>query len=524
MGMRVRFAPSPTGKVHIGNIRTAIFNWLLARHAGGEFLLRIEDTDRERSTAEAVEALLACMDWLGLGHDGPIFLQSAHAAEHVAAAARLLATGHAYRAGEGGPVLFRLPWGDDGNPHLRTVGTMALAVHPETPVVINQNGIAFAQLSAKGKPVETSAALAGFRGLRILDAGGQCLFSLDDEIGGLLAGRGCFTFEGCATFAFTRREVVFRDLVKGELAKPMDTMKDQVIVRADGNPVFHLANVCDDIAQGITHIVRGDDHVENTYRHVLLFHALGAAAPQYAHLPMIVNAQGKPYSKRDGDAYVGDFREKGYLAEALFNYLSLLGWSPGDDREKMSRAELVEAFAIERVLASPGRFDPVKLLNLNGRYIAELPPAKFADLAWSEACRQGWTPDLDRAFFDRVAVLHQSRVKLLPDIAAWRHFFRDLPGEYDEKAMRKAIHGQPQVTAAFNALATVFAEVEPWDETAIEKAIHVIEDLVGLAPGKLNQPLRLALTGATIGAGIYETAALLGRARTVARLQAIPSS
>jgi len=524
MGMRVRFAPSPTGKVHIGNIRTAIFNWLLARHAGGEFLLRIEDTDRERSTAEAVEALLACMDWLGLGHDGAIFFQSAHAAEHVAAAERLLASGHAYRAGDGtGPVLFRLPWDDAGNPHVRTVGPMELATDPDTPVTISQGGIAFAQLSAKGKAVETSAALAGFRGLRILGAGGQCLFALDDEIGNLLAGKGCYTFEGCAKLAFTRREVVFRDLVKGELAKPMDTMKDQVIVRADGNPVFHLANVCDDIAQGITHIVRGDDHVENTYRHVLLFHALGAAVPLYAHLPMIVNAQGKPYSKRDGDAYVGDFRAKGYLAEALFNYLSLLGWSPGDDREKMSRAELVEAFAIERVLASPGRFDPVKLLNLNGRHIAELPPATFADLAWSEACAQGWADDVDRVHFDRVAALHQSRVKLLPDIAAWRHFFRDLPGEYDEKALRKAITGQPQVRAALAALATVFAEVDPWGEPAIEAAIHAIETLVGLAPGKLNQPLRLALTGSGVGAGIYETAALLGRERTVMRLKALPS-
>ena len=242
MKPRVRFAPSPTGNVHIGNIRAAIFNWLYARHTGGTFLLRVEDTDLERSTPEAIRTLLDCMEWLKLDYDEPVVYQTTQVKKHLAAAEKLLADGRAYKENKGGKgdcVIFRMP--KDG-------------------------------------------------------------------------------------------DVAYRDLVKGEMRKHAADTQDFVIVRSDGSPVFHLANVVDDITQGVTHVIRGDDHVENTFKHIELFKALGAEPPQYAHLPMIVNHMGKPYSKRDGAAFVGEFREQGYLPDALFNFLVLLGWAPGDDR------------------------------------------------------------------------------------------------------------------------------------------------------------------------------------------------
>ena len=283
--IRVRFAPSPTGKVHIGNIRAAIFNWLFARHVGGAFLLRVEDTDLERSTPEAIQALLDCMKWLGLDWDGEILYQTSQRAHHLEVAEDLLRRGLAYRENKGGQgecVIFRMP----------------------------KEGV-----------------------------------------------------------------IAYDDLVKGHLKKQAKDTQDFVIVRSDGSPVFHLANVLDDITQGVTHIIRGDDHVENTFKHIQLFKALGAPIPRYAHLPMIVNNQGKPYSKRDGAAFVGEFREQGFLPDALFNFLALLGWAPGDDREIMTRQEMAQAFDFAHCKASPARFDVKKLTWMNGEYVARQPRA-----------------------------------------------------------------------------------------------------------------------------------------------------
>ena len=285
--IRVRFAPSPTGKVHIGNIRAAIFNWLYARHVGGQFLLRVEDTDLERSTPEAIQALLDCMKWLRLDWDGEILYQTSQRAHHLEVAEELLRRGLAYRENKGGAgecVIFRMP----------------------------KEGV-----------------------------------------------------------------IEYDDLVKGRMRKKAKDTQDFVIVRSDGSPVFHLANVLDDITQGVTHIIRGDDHVENTFKHIQLFKALGAPIPRYAHLPMIVNNQGKPYSKRDGSAFVGEFRELGFLPDALFNYLALLGWAPGDDREVMTREEMVAAFDFAKCKASPARFDLRKLTWMNGEYVARQPRADF---------------------------------------------------------------------------------------------------------------------------------------------------
>ena len=524
MSVRVRFAPSPTGNVHIGNIRAAIFNWLFARHEGGTFLLRIEDTDRERSTPEAIRTLLDVMGWLGLDYDEEPLYQTSQAQVHLAAAQKLLAAGAAYKhakGGEGGgeAILFRFPWDAEQVPGVGTAGPTELEVHPESEVVLDYTGVGFAQLSAKGKPMPALKCLAGFKDLEVLDAAGTVLCRLNDIVADVLAGRRREVIKGVAKFRFTRRTITYHDLVKGDLTKPLDSLADFVIVRSDGNPVFHLGNVVDDVTQKITHIIRGDDHVENTYRHLFLFHALGAVCPAYAHLPMIVNAQGKPYSKRDGDAYVGDFRTKGFLPYALFNYLALLGWSPGDDREKMPRPELTVAFSLDRCKSSAAQMDLRKLTDLNGQYIAEIPPAEFAAVAREWAGRQPWGANMDEALFAKACALMQIRTKTFADIAGWGYLFVDLP-EYDVKVCQKLLADKPVRDALTFLIPDLAAmPVEGFTAAAMEALIHGCTAACGVQQGKLNQPLRIAVTGTTIGAGIYETLELLGRDRSLARLQ-----
>lgn len=522
MSVRVRFAPSPTGDVHIGNIRAAIFNWLFARHEAGKFLLRIEDTDRERSTPRAIAGLLDMMQWLALDYDESPLYQSSRTAAHAAAARGLLADGAAYRSAPddhgNSAVIFRIPWAAETCPNVVRVGETELAVHPDVPVTVSHAGVSFAQVSKKGKPMPAAACLAGFLGLEIRDAAGAILFRLDGQLQSILDERQVHHVENAATLRFVRRQVEFEDIVKGTLAKPLDSMKDLVILRGDGSPVFHLANVCDDAFQDITHVVRGDDHVENTYRHILLYHALGLRVPQYAHLPMITNEQGKPYSKRDGDAYVGEFRRDGYLAHALFNYLSLLGWSPGDDREKLARPELVELFTLQRVQSSPARVDLKKLENLNGQYMAELPLAEFTETCRQFARQCPWysAAEVDDAYLDRVAALLHTRTKRFTQVCEWGYFFQTIPS-YDEAACRKYL-GKPGVAEALDhAIANLAAA--PFDAAGIEAAVHAATDTAGMKQGKLNQPLRLAVTGRTTGAGVYETIELLGRDRVLDRIR-----
>ena len=426
MSVRVRFAPSPTGQVHIGNIRAAIFNWLFARHNNGAFLLRVEDTDRERSTPEAVKAVLGALEWLGLTYDDAPVYQSTQLDRHRQAAESLLAKGHAYREDKGG--------------------------------------------TGQGE---------------------------------------------CIVFRMPGTDMSFHDEVKGSLHKAAADMKDFVIVRSDGSPVFHLANVVDDITMGITHVIRGDDHVENTYRHVALFQALDAPVPKYAHLPMIVNAQGKPYSKRDGAAYVGDFREKGFLGEALFNSLALLGWSPGDDREKMTRQEMIAAFTLERVKSGPAQMDLKKLTHLNGLYLAEQPLDTFMAGISAFIARFDWAKDADPAYFRAVCQLMQSRSPLYSAAETWTYFFVAMP-DYDPKAVDKVLR-KDGVKASLSQIRAGLAASD-FSAEAAHRIVHDAEAAAGVGEGKLNQPLRVAVTGTTIGAGIFDIMAVLGRERTMARL------
>ena len=520
MTIRARFAPSPTGQVHIGNIRTAIFNYLFTRHNKGEFLLRIEDTDLERSTKQAIDALYDCMKWLGLDYDGEVMYQTSQSEHHKEVAKELAAKGLAYDLNPGEentPVLFRLEYDCSSFPFVRSKGMVKVDVAASSPVKINRAGVVYSTVNHKGKVVESAGCLAGFKDLKVYGKDGGILFALTseniEEIKNLVEG---VVIENAASIEFERREVYYNDLVKKELSKPLDSIKDFIIIRSDSSPVFHLANVCDDITQKVTHIVRGDDHVENTYRHLFLFHAMGYPVPVYAHLPMIVNAAGKPYSKRDGDAFVGDFREKGFLPHALFNYLALLGWSPGDDREKMSMEEMIEAFEIEKAQHSAAQFDFAKLSNMNGAYIAEMAFEDFENTCWDFAEKFAYKGNADRITFRKVAFLMQSRTKVFTDIAAWSYFFEEVK-EYDAKGMKKFLKDQT-MRDALASLVPVFASGDLKEASSIENAIRKAEESFGLGQGKLNQSIRVAVTGTTVGAGMYETIEILGAEKCADRI------
>lgn len=520
MGVRVRFAPSPTGQVHIGNIRAAIFNWLFARHEHGSFLLRVEDTDLERSTPQAIATLLEVMDWLGLNYDEPVFYQTTQSAKHVEAARKMLAGGQAYtdnKGGEAPAVLFRFPYDTTGIPEVETAGEQQLQLHDSVPLTISGKGVEFATVSPKGRPAPGGATLAGFKDLVACDAEGKVIFRLEEHLDGILSGNAVFTLPEARSIRYLRRTVSYDDIVKGRMTKPLDAMKDMVIVRSDGSPVFHLANVIDDITQGVTHIIRGDDHVENTFKHIFLFHALGAPVPRYAHLPMIINAQGKPYSKRDGDAFVGDFRDKGFLADTLFNYLSLLGWSPKDGREKMSREELVEAFTLAGCLRGPSQMDIQKMTNLNGQYIAAMPFADFLAEAQKEAKKQPWGAQAESGLFHQVAAFMQSRVKRFVDIAQWSYFFVEEP-ERDAKVCEKLLRDETH-RRALAELPERFSALPQFTAAAVESVVEEVAAKYGIPHGKLNQPLRAAVTGTNVGAGIFETVELIGCGRTCKRLR-----
>jgi glutamyl-tRNA synthetase len=426
MKVRTRFAPSPTGNVHIGNMRAAIYNWLFARHMGGEFLLRVEDTDRERSTPEAIQALLDAMAWLKLDVDEEPLYQSTRMEAHLEAADMLLSKGLAYKEDKGG--------------------------------------------TGQGE---------------------------------------------CVIFRMPGKDVSFEDGIKGTLSKAAENMQDFVIVRSNGTPVFHLANVLDDIEQGVTHVIRGDDHIENTYRHIALYEALGAEVPKFSHLPMIVNAQGKPYSKRDGDAFVGDFREKGFLGDALFNYLALLGWSPGDDREVMTREEMVEAFTLERCQSSAAQVDLRKLTWMNGEYMLNLPSDEFEALSFEALDKAGI--DAEPEYAQRVFGLVRERVKTVADIAPMTRYFFSDDFEYDEKAVRKKLQKEG-VADTLAKVKEIFESMEDFDEASTDKALHDFVESSGLGFGAVMAPVRIAVSGVQSGPDLFPLLAVLGRERVLARI------
>src|SRR5215216_5856271 len=402
--MRVRFAPSPTGVLHIGGARTALYNWLLARGSSGAFVLRVEDTDRERSTPENVEQILEALRWLELDWDDGPFSQWERRERHTEAAQQLLDSGHAYE--DEGALRFRVP--DEG-------------------------------------------------------------------------------------------ELTYQDAVLGEITTPYKGIQDFVIRRSDGSALYNLAVAVDDRDMGITHVVRGEDHISNTPRQVMILRALGEEPPAYAHLPLLHGPDGKKLSKRHGAASVQELRAAGYLPEAVRNYIALLGWGDTDDETILSTDELVRRFRIERVSRNPARFDEQKLRWLNGRYVRELGVDELTKRLERYLGRDG---DLRPA-----VAISEEKMQTLADFWPLAGFIFDGPAD-DPKAREKWLgeEGRASLQAAREAL----AGVEPFGLAGIEQALRGVVESRGVKPKDVFQPVRVALAGTTVSPGIFETLEVLG--------------
>jgi glutamyl-tRNA synthetase len=409
--MKVRFAPSPTGVLHIGGARTALYNWLLARGQGGTFVLRIEDTDRERSTPENVELILDALRWLELDWDEGPFSQAERAPRHTEAIEQMLADGHAYE--------------DDG------------AVR-----------------------------------LRVPDEG----------------------------------ETVFHDQIRGEIATPNQAIDDFVIRRSDGSALYNLAVAVDDLDMGITQVVRGEDHISNTPRQVMILRALGAEPPAYAHLPLLHGPDGKKLSKRHGAASVQELRDAGYLPEAVRNYIALLGWGYDESTTFFTTDELIEHFDLSRVSKNPAVFDEQKLRWMNGRYLRELPVEEL-----TERLERFTGRELPR----EAVAISQDKMSTLAEFWPLAGFLVERR-DFDEQAWAKVMQdGAPErLREAREAL----EGAEPFDVETVEQALRGVVDRLDVKPKEVFQPVRVAIAGTTVSPGVFESVAALGREETLARI------
>jgi glutamyl-tRNA synthetase len=410
-GMKVRFAPSPTGALHIGGARTALYNWLLARKHGGTFVLRIEDTDRERSTPENVEQILDALRWLELDVDEEPVSQAERAPRHREQIERLLAGGHAYE--------------DEGAVRLRVPG------------------------------------------------------------------------EG---------ETVVEDVIRGAVSFPHEAIDDFVIARSDGSALYNLAVAVDDLDMGITHVVRGADHLSNTPRQAMILKALGASPPVYAHLPLLHGTDHKKLSKRHGAASVQELREAGYLPEAVRNYIALLGWGLDASTTFMTTEQLIGGFSLERVSKSPAIFDEQKLRWMNGRYMRELAPAELSARLEERLGRRG---------LEEAATVAQDKLQTLDDFWPLAGFLverQPIDERSWDKVMGEGAH--ERLEAAREALASL----EAFDQERVEGALRGLVESLGIKPKEVFQPLRVAIAGSTVSPGIFESVVALGRDETLARV------
>ena len=448
--VRVRFAPSPTGFFHIGSARTALFNWLYARHTGGVFVLRIEDTDQTRNSEAYLNLIYDSLQWLGLNWDegprvggdrGP-YRQSERAGVYADYLGRLRAAGRAYDK--------------DGAVYFKLLGERSEVYdeHRQKTVVKVAN-----------------------------------------------------------------RPAVIEDRIRGRVERTED--EDFVIVRSDGNPVFHFVNVVDDIAMGITHVIRGEDHLSNTSKHLELFAAFGAPAPVYAHIPLILKQQGPgKMSKRDRGALIEDYQRRGFLPEALVNFLSLLGWNPGGDLEKMPLEEIIRRFDLPGVNQSNARFDEKKLAHMNMVYLLELPPERFVGLARDYFARQGLfaagAPAED--YFREVMLLSQPKVKGIEELPAYTAYFFTEDFAVDPRAREKILgKGDPKVR--LRELAAELAGADFGSDSALELMLQALAARHGLGVGDYIHPGRLAVSGTSVGPTFYGLFRVLGRERVRRRIE-----
>src|SRR2546423_9650024 len=415
MSVRVRMAPSPTGFIHIGNVRTALFNWLFARHHGGEFRLRIENTDTSREVAEAAEQIQESLRWLGLDWDGDVTFQLDRMADCGELARRLVEEGNAYE--DEGAIRFRMP--DEG-------------------------------------------------------------------------------------------VTAWDDAVRGRVEFPNEKLEDLVLVRSDGRPTYNFASPMEDVWDGITHVIRGEDHISNTPKQINIIRAVGAEVPIYAHVPNVSGADGKKLSKRHGAVTVDEFRKDGFLSEALMNFLALLGWAPDGETTIMSREELVERFTLERVSPSPAQFDYAKLDWMNGVYLRALAPQEFAHrlVLWLGENGYAWDAEL----VARATPLVQEKIARLAEFPGFAGLlFGDVEPDPTD------LDGGPPVLAATEE---ALASLEPFEAAAIETTLRATADGLGLKPRQAFQPVRVAVTGSKVSPGLFESIELLGRETTLSRLRA----
>ena len=452
--MRLRFAPSPTGLLHVGGARTAIFNLLHARRHGGTMILRIEDTDVERSRQHHAEQIVTSLQWLGVEWDeGPLY-QSDRLQRYRERAEELVERGAAYRC-------------------YCTVEEL------ETERVAAE---------ASGKAYRYS---------------GKCRRAAPHD-----------GMPHVVRFAVTAGAIDFHDMIRGDVHFEADLLDDFVILRSDGHPTYHLSVVVDDIDMQITHVARGDDHLSNTPKHILLFRAFNADPPLFAHVPLILGSDRKRLSKRTGATSAEEYRDLGILPQTLFNFLTLLGWSPGGDRELFTKEEATAVFDLSDVNKAPAVFDPEKLLWMNGQYLMRLTP---------EEIYPHLVPFLrePRPVYELLALieLYQKRARTLREMAEQMEFYfaADDAIEYDADAMKKHLRGGA-LDDALREMRDVLATVEPFDVATTEQAVRALAERVGLGAGKLIHPLRLALTGKGVSPPVFDVAVVLGRDRTLHRV------
>jgi glutamyl-tRNA synthetase len=468
---RVRFAPSPTGFLHVGGARTALFNWLFARSLGGVFVLRIEDTDRQRSSDEMSEAILEGMRWLGLDWDEGPCHQADGFPRHRDEALRLLAAGKAYRCFVSAEELQAR----------RTEAEASGLPFRYDPRWTACDGADAARRAAAGEP-------------------------------------------HAIRFRVPPGETAWDDAVHGPTRFANDGIEDFVILRSDGTPIYNLAVVSDDMDMRITHVIRGDDHLSNTPKQIMLYRALGAEVPTFAHLPMILGPDGRRLSKRHGATAVGEYRTEGILPDALVNFLALLGWYPGEDRDVMTLGEMISLFSLEGVNRKSAVLDPVKLHWMNGQYLArtdatvllaEVGPALVAEGLVDEAeiaDRHDW--------FITLLELLRVRSRTIPEIAAQARGYLT-PGveKYDVAAVAKHWKDPADAGAKLDAAWRAIAAVDAWEPAALESALRDAAERAGTGLGKLVHPLRLALVGSSASPGIGDVLALLGRSEAELRIR-----
>jgi glutamyl-tRNA synthetase len=452
-----RFAPSPTGYLHVGGARTAIFSWLLARSQGGRFLLRIEDTDRERSTPEATQAILDGMAWLGLEHDGELVYQSERGHIHNAAVDAMLEAGTAY-------------WCECTPEEVEAMREKARAEgrKPKYDGRCRERGLG----PGPGRVVRLKAPLDGVTS--------------------------------------------YDDMVKGPISVANEEMDDLILRRSDGSPTYNLAVVVDDSDMGVTHVLRGEDHISNTPRQIQIYRALGLATPRFGHVPMILGPDKKKLSKRHGATAVVEYDAQGILPEAMLNYLARLGWSHGD-QEIFSREELIRCFSIENLGTSAAVFDMDKLLWLNSHYIKESSPERLADLLprHFEALS---LPVPEREALLRVIPHYQPRAKTLVEFVRNSAFFfvADDALIYDQAAVAKFL--TPEARERLAQMREMLAALPDFGEETVERALGEYVASSGASFKVIAQPLRVAVTGSTQSPGLHQTLAALGREKTLARL------